>query len=81
MDAETLPMIQWGRATAPKRIPFADALALARNLKYGPLPTPTDPTPTPEEAASIIAEEARTCGFTWLTGACALQALGDHLHV
>ncbi len=53
------------------------ALDLARNLKYGPLPKPDDPTPSIEEARSIIQEERRTCGFNWLTGTAAIEALEE----
>ncbi len=52
-----------------------DALALARDLMYGPLPDPGDPTPTIEEALDIIQEARRTCGHTWLTGDAAVRAL------
>ena len=45
-----------------------DALSMARNLRYGPLPKPDDPAPTVEEAIELIHEERRTCGFNWLTG-------------
>ena len=55
------------------------ALNLARNLKYGPLPKPNDPTPTVEEAVSIINEERRTCGFNWLTGEAAEKVLREHI--
>jgi len=44
------------------------ALELARALKHGPLPAPTDPTPRPQEAVEIISQERRTCGFNWITG-------------
>lgn len=53
------------------------ALALARNLKYGPLPRPDDPTPSVEEAVRIIHEERRTCGFNWLTGEAAEKVLQE----
>ena len=55
------------------------ALELARNLKYGPLPKPNDPTPTVEEAVSIINEERRTCGFNWLTGEAAENVFREHI--
>lgn len=51
------------------------ALSLARSLKYGVLLKPTDPTPTEKEAVEILKEELRTCGFNWLTGRYALDAL------
>ena len=53
------------------------ALELARNLKYGPLPKPDDPTPTVKEAVSIISEERRSCGFNWLTGEAAETVLRE----
>ena len=54
---------------------ITDALNLARNLKYGPLPKPDDPLPTVEEAIQLIQRERRDCGFNWLTGEAAEQAL------
>ena len=54
------------------------ALSLARDLKYGPLPKPSDPRPTVEEAIEIIHEARRTCGHTWLTGDAAEKVLWDH---
>ena len=51
------------------------ALALARDLKYGPLPKAGDPTPSVVEAVEIIHEARRTCGHTWLTADAALDAL------
>ncbi len=55
------------------------ALALARNLKYGPLPKPDDPTPSPKEALKIIEEERRTCGFNWITGETAAEVIRAQL--
>jgi hypothetical protein len=52
-----------------------DALDIARNLKYGPLPKPDDPVPTVDEAIAIISEERKVCGFNWLTGAHAQAVL------
>ena len=43
-----------------------DALNLARNLKYGPLPRPDDPCPDVNEAIELIHQERRGCGFNWL---------------
>jgi hypothetical protein len=54
-----------------------DALALARDLKYGPLPAPGDPTPAIDEAIAIIQEARRTCGHTWLTGDAAVRVLRE----
>jgi hypothetical protein len=51
------------------------ALSLARDLMYGPLPNPNDPTPSVEEAIGIIREERRTCGFNWITGEAAEKVL------
>ena len=56
------------------RYTLEQALSLAQNLKYGPLPNPEDPIPEPEEALAIISEERRTCGFNWITGE---TAVGD----
>lgn len=54
------------------------ALSLARNLMYGPIPKPDDPTPTVEEAIEVIHEALRTCGHTWLTGESAESVLREH---
>jgi len=54
---------------------LADAISLARNIKYGPLPKKTDPKPTIDEAIGIITQERKTCGFNWLTGTKALTVL------
>ena len=51
------------------------ALAIARNLKYGPLPNPSDPTPDLEEAWELINRERHTCGHTWITGDAALDCI------
>lgn len=56
-----------------------DALALARNLKHGPLPKPGDPMPSVREAVRLVSEERRTCGFNWLTGEAAEEALREDL--
>jgi len=56
-----------------------EALNLARDLKYGPLPKLADPMPTIEEAIEIIHEARRTCGHTWLTGVAAEEVLKDHI--
>jgi len=55
------------------------ALSLARDLKYGPLPQPSDPTPSVREAIEIIHEARRTCGHTWLTGEAAENILHEHM--
>ena len=52
-----------------------DALEIARNLKYGSLPRRDDPMPCVAEAIKLIREERQTCGFNWLTGEAAEQAL------
>ncbi len=52
-----------------------DALALARSLKYGPLPLPSDPVPEIPEAIELIRQELGTCGFNWITGRVALELL------
>lgn len=52
-----------------------DALNIARNLKFGPLPKPDDPVPSVEDAIELIHEERRTCGFNWLTGEAAEEVL------
>ena len=58
---------------------FEDALALARNLKHGPLPKPGDPAPSVREALALVREERRACGFNWLTGEAAEEALREAL--
>jgi hypothetical protein len=57
----------------------AQALELARSLEHGPLPEPTDPTPTPAEAIELIRHGRRTCGFTWLTGETAESVLRAYM--
>ncbi|MBJ6726381.1 hypothetical protein [Geomesophilobacter sediminis] len=52
-----------------------EALALARSIKYGPLPLPSDPTPGIPEAIEIVGKSLRTCGFNWITGRVALELL------
>lgn len=52
-----------------------EALALARSIKYGPLPLPSDPTPEIPEAIEILGKSLRTCGFNWITGRVALELL------
>lgn len=54
------------------------ALAIARDLMYGPLPKPDDPTPSVNEAIEIIHDRRRTCGFNWLTGEDAENVLREH---
>ena len=61
------------------RYTLKQALDLARNLRYGPLPKPDDPMPEPEEALAIINEERRTCGFNWITGETAVETIRAHL--
>ena len=61
------------------RYTLEQALRLARNLKYGPLPNPEDPIPEPEEALAIISEERRTCGFNWITGETAAETIRAYL--
>jgi len=56
-----------------------EALNLARDLMYGPLPKPEAPMPTVEEAIKVIHEARRTCGHTWLTGVAAEEVLKDHI--
>jgi hypothetical protein len=60
------------------RMTVEKALHLARNVKYGPLPKPDDPTPTIKEAIEAIHEARRTCWHTWLTGEAAENVLRDH---
>ena len=54
---------------------ITEALNLARNLKFGPLPSHDAPLPSLDEAIELIREERRTCGFNWLTGEAAEHAL------
>jgi len=57
------------------KLTLDDALSIARNLKYGPLPDTHDPVPTREEAIEIIKEERKACGFNWITGEHAVAVL------
>ena len=52
-----------------------DALALARQCKYGPLPKPTAPTPTIAEAIEIIGSDPTMKACNWLTGQVAIEVL------
>jgi hypothetical protein len=52
-----------------------EALMMARNLKYGPLPVPGSPIPSIEEAITLINAERRICGFNWITGRAAEETL------
>lgn len=51
------------------------ALNIARNLKYGPLPKPTDPTPSVKEAIDLIHKERGACGHNWITGTVSEEVL------
>ncbi len=55
------------------------ALDIARDLKYGPLPRPEDPHPDIPEAVELIAQARHTCGFNWITGEMAEQVLRQRL--
>jgi len=61
-----------------RRMTVEKALDLARDLMYGPLPKPDDPTPSISEAIGIIHERRGTCGFNWLTGEAAENVLRAH---
>ena len=52
-----------------------DALALARQCKFGPLPKKKDPTPTVDEAIAIIEHAPAMRAHNWLTGKIALDVL------
>jgi hypothetical protein len=52
-----------------------DALNLARNIKYGPLPKERDPYPTVKEAMELIKNYWMRKEFNWLTGTKALDVL------
>ena len=52
-----------------------DALALARNCKYGPLPKATDPTPSIDEAIEIIKGDPTMKACNWITGQAAVDVL------
>lgn len=52
-----------------------EALAIARNLRYGPVPKPDDPTPSLEEAWELINDIQHRCGHTWITGDAALDCI------
>ena len=66
-----------GRNDEFYRMTVEKALDLARDLMYGPLPKPDDPTPTVDEAIEVIREARRTCGFNWLTGGAAENVLRE----
>jgi hypothetical protein len=74
--------VDWARATRPVEqghYTLQQALTLARSLKFGPLPQPTDPAVDAEEALAWLWNAVTTCGFNWLTGACAIGAIADAL--
>jgi hypothetical protein len=74
----------WARATRPPEAhayTLEAARALARALKFGPLPQPTDPSVDPEEALAWLWDAVTTCGFNWLTGASAIGAIADVLEL
>jgi hypothetical protein len=52
-----------------------DALNLARNIKYGPLPKKDDPCPSINEAIRLIENYWMRKEFNWLTGTEALKIL------
>jgi len=52
-----------------------DALSLARDCKYGPLPKPDDPTPTVGEAIEIIRNHPTMKACNWITGQVAIEVL------
>ena len=58
-----------------EKVTTETALRLARSTKYGPLPKPSDPTPTVDEAIELLEKERRTCGFNWITGTMAIEVL------
>ena len=55
------------------------ALELARDCKYGPLPKPTDPTPSVKEAIEIIKNDPTMRACNWITGQTAVQVLQAEL--
>ena len=54
---------------------IGDALSLARQCKYGPLPKPTEPTPTIDEAIEIIRNDPTMRACNWITGRNAIEVL------
>ena len=52
-----------------------DALSLARDCKYGPLPKPEHPTPSAEEAIEIIRNDPTMKACNWITGQTAIDVL------
>ncbi|MEI7560604.1 MAG: hypothetical protein WCJ63_08425 [Actinomycetes bacterium] len=60
--------------------PFRDytteqALELARQCKFGPLPRDTNPTPTMDEAIEIIRNHPTMKACNWITGQVAIEVL------
>ena len=51
------------------------ALELARQCKYGPLPKPTDLTLTLDEAIKIIRNDPTMRACNWITGRDAIEVL------
>ncbi len=52
-----------------------EALSLARDLIYGPLPKAGDPTPAVPEALAAVQAARRNTPHTWLTGEAAEEVL------
>lgn len=51
------------------------ALALARQCKFGPLPKDADPTPSIDEAIEIIKGDPTMRACNWITGQTAIEVL------
>ena len=58
-----------------RKMLLKEALNLARNIKYGPLPKENDPYPSINESIKLIENYWMRKEFTWLTGREALEIL------
>jgi len=54
---------------------LADALSLARTVKYAPFLNSTDPEPDIPEAIEIMRKAIKASTFNWITGRVALEVL------
>ncbi|WP_145915451.1 hypothetical protein [Geobacter anodireducens] len=54
---------------------LADALKLAKGIKYGVLTKPSDPEPDIPEAIDLVKKTFRLSTFNWITGRVALELL------
>ena len=52
-----------------------DALEMVRSLIHGPLPPPSAPKPSLQEALDAVCEARKHSGFNWITGRVAEELI------